>query len=254
MKNKTFTQLKSASIKIKDEMKIEELIFNGDKRYDVLLEFLEYHPLFEDKTSQGLRCFTKVKYNENENDLELLAIVDENDTINEVSLEFKNTNNCKDCSFIFVKKQKSNGGYMLKKQCLLCGMSDGKTYKFDLVGGSNNVSNLPIFNEPLQEIYYKKQHDSRQKQYEEERLEKRKEFFDVYKTYLKSDKWKRKRIKVLERDNYKCKACETNKATQVHHTSYEFVYDEPLFDLVSVCKPCHDKIESIKLENKGLSS
>jgi len=95
MKNKTFTQLKSASIKIKDEMKIEELIFNGDERYDVLLEFLEHHPLFEDKTSQGLRYFTKVKYNKNENDLELLAIVDENYRINEVSLEFKNTKNGK---------------------------------------------------------------------------------------------------------------------------------------------------------------
>lgn len=76
----------------------------------------------------------------------------------------------------------------------------------------------------------------------------KKKWFEGYSEYLKSDKWKAKRLKVLERDNYTCKACETNKATQAHHLSYEFVFDEPLFHLISVCAPCHDKIHKLKDE------
>lgn len=155
---------------------------------------------------------------------------------------------CKECNFEFVKKTKSNGGLMLQKQCQSCGQKDGISYKFAEAGGKYKVSLLPDFNQELEDKYYEMQMKKRM----EERIEKRQEFFNEYSVYLKSDKWQRKRKKVLERDNYICKACETNKATEVHHTSYEFIYDEPLFDLVSVCNPCHEKIEELKRINKGL--
>ena len=67
-----------------------------------------------------------------------------------------------------------------------------------------------------------------------------------YKQYLNSELWKFKRKKVLERDNYLCQACLTNKADEVHHLTYDNCYDEPLFELISVCKRCHQKIESKK--------
>jgi len=159
---------------------------------------------------------------------------------------------CENCNFIFVKRLKSNGGYTLQKQCFSCGLKDGKFYKFELVGGGKAVERLPDFNKELETQYYERKREKSIKEWESKRLEKRQEFFDEYQVYLQSEKWKTKRLKVLERDNYKCKACESNKATQVHHMSYEFVYDEPLFDLISVCKRCHDKIEHIKKTNKGL--
>lgn len=74
-----------------------------------------------------------------------------------------------------------------------------------------------------------------------------------YKTYsekLKSPLWQRKRLKVLERDEFTCKLCnDKNETLHVHHLSYENkkdpwdVKDE---NLITYCKVCHELVESIK--------
>lgn len=72
----------------------------------------------------------------------------------------------------------------------------------------------------------------------------RKKRRDYYRNeYLKSDAWQRKRYVVLKRDNWKCVYC-GSKATQVHHKRYakRNIGREPIDWLVSICKPCHDKI------------
>ena len=148
------------------------------------------------------------------------------------------------CNMQFVKRVKSNGGYLVNKQCFNCGKRDSKAYSFDLVGGKEGIKKLPDFDESLLDDYYSNQEKERKRKYQEDR----KEWFEGYSEYLKSDKWKIKRAKVLERDNNICKACETNKATQVHHLSYQFVFDEPLFDLIAICTLCHDKIHKLKDE------
>ena len=63
-----------------------------------------------------------------------------------------------------------------------------------------------------------------------------------YRSYLKSDAWKRKRYVVLKRDNWTCQECGA-KATQVHHKKYAKyqIGKEPIKWLVSLCKPCHRK-------------
>src|SRR5437867_9120223 len=43
--------------------------------------------------------------------------------------------------------------------------------------------------------------------------------YDRYANYLLSDRWKRKRQKVLKRDKHRCVHCGA-RATQVHHTQY----------------------------------
>lgn len=65
---------------------------------------------------------------------------------------------------------------------------------------------------------------------------------DEYGRYLLTDKWRSKRDRVLQRDGFKCQACFLRPATQVHHKTYEHIFDEPLFDLVSVCDTCHDAL------------
>lgn len=155
-------------------------------------------------------------------------------------------NICKDCDFIFVKKQKVNGDYLVRKQCFGCGCLDNKVYKFSDVGSRSDVMKLPEFNEKLNEEYYEKLRQIRIKEYNEKREQRKNEFFREYSEYLNSNKWRLKREKVLERDKYLCQACLTRKATQVHHISYEFIYNEPLFDLISVCTECHDKIHNLR--------
>lgn len=75
-----------------------------------------------------------------------------------------------------------------------------------------------------------------------------------YNAYLNSPAWKAKRQLVLKRDNYLCQCCLDAYATQVHHKSYQFVDlkgNEPAFDLVAICVPCHDKIEEMKKQQRN---
>jgi 5-methylcytosine-specific restriction endonuclease McrA len=62
---------------------------------------------------------------------------------------------------------------------------------------------------------------------------------NVYKDYLKSDKWKFIRRKVLTRANYTCEGCFDARATEVHHLHYKHVYNEFLWELVAICSDCH---------------
>lgn len=70
-------------------------------------------------------------------------------------------------------------------------------------------------------------------------------WWEAYNEYLDSPEWKNKRARVLARDNDKCterrKGC-TERATEVHHLTYDNVGNEPLEDLTSVCHNCHEQI------------
>jgi len=59
--------------------------------------------------------------------------------------------------------------------------------------------------------------------------------------YLNSAKWKSKRFDVLHRDNYTCQSC-GSIATEVHHLHYRNFGNEPLDELTSLCRECHQKI------------
>lgn len=63
-----------------------------------------------------------------------------------------------------------------------------------------------------------------------------------YELYLASPKWAEKRRQVLERDGYACQKCgKTKVILQVHHRTYERIFNEDLDDLVTWCKSCHKK-------------
>ena len=71
---------------------------------------------------------------------------------------------------------------------------------------------------------------------------------EKYQEDLKTDLWKRKREKILKRDNYKCQWCGSTKELQVHHKYYEKyhdgrvnAWDYPDRCLITLCKRCHEK-------------
>lgn len=135
-----------------------------------------------------------------------------------------------------------NGRLFYKKRCDNCLRFDGGQIKHSSI---ENIENVHFDNTPdnLHEhsfsIELRKTLVQKRNEYE----------YEIYREYYLSDLWKRKRIKVLKRDNHLCQACLTNKATEVHHLTYNNFMDEPLFELISLCHRCHDKIENKKFEN-----
>lgn len=73
-------------------------------------------------------------------------------------------------------------------------------------------------------------------------------WWSEYNAYLKSPEWQKKRLLVIKRDK-ECQSCLSAPATQVHHLTYKHVYKEPLFELVGVCKTCHDQITQMDRES-----
>lgn len=63
---------------------------------------------------------------------------------------------------------------------------------------------------------------------------------------LKSPKWQRKRLEIMQRDNFTCVACgDTETTLCVHHKNYIGVnpWDTPDKYLVTLCEVCHDDTE-----------
>lgn len=164
---------------------------------------------------------------------------------------------CSEPSYHPVKYPIANGGFQVRQQCKSCG-----NIKAQAIGGFSQEERLKL---PLADVAKRDQyqqalneawgmmHQARSNGKLAKINDLKDDWFKRYSIYLHSPEWRAKRELVLRRDNYKCQCCLTALATQVHHKSYEFVDlkgSEPCFDLVAVCKPCHDKIEGMKANNR----
>ena len=72
---------------------------------------------------------------------------------------------------------------------------------------------------------------------------------EMYHLYLRSPKWKAKRKSVMTRDHGKCCFCGA-RAVDVHHLTYARIFNESLFDLVAICRECHDLLHALDERNK----
>ena len=177
------------------------------------------------------------------------------------------------CDPAFVYRTYESGVVHLTTQCQKCGNTFGSPISKKTVDKSIAI---PSFNEVLYkkfcEEYYRPIYEASERQKKLNDIRKtlkiefyKKEFdidytdFDTfYKYYLTSDTWLRKRETILKRDNYNCRYCSINKATQVHHLSYDNLGNETELELISVCGSCHQLIHNIetdknfydKLQNK----
>lgn len=59
--------------------------------------------------------------------------------------------------------------------------------------------------------------------------------------YIKSPEWRAKANMVLRRAGFICEGCLVNRATQVHHMTYEHLGDEFAWELRAVCHGCHER-------------
>ena len=76
----------------------------------------------------------------------------------------------------------------------------------------------------------------------------------AYDAYLASETWRNKRAEALRRDEGVCQGCRTRPANQVHHLTYAHLGDELLFELISVCDDCHERIHAAPRTTEGLGA
>lgn len=73
---------------------------------------------------------------------------------------------------------------------------------------------------------------------------------EKYYRYLNTKTWKDKRMLVLRRDKFACQKCESKENLQIHHLTYDRVFNEKLNDLITLCylklksKICHRQPDS----------
>lgn len=63
----------------------------------------------------------------------------------------------------------------------------------------------------------------------------------LYADYLKSEQWAIRRARVMERAGHRCEGCRERNAIDVHHLTYDHVTQEFLFELVALCRQCHER-------------
>lgn len=67
-----------------------------------------------------------------------------------------------------------------------------------------------------------------------------------YRNYLNSFEWDQRRRKALYLANYRCELCGKAKPLQVHHLTYERIFNERASDLQAVCDQCHRRLHGVK--------
>lgn len=130
-----------------------------------------------------------------------------------------------------------NGGTGAFEQCLDCG---------ETIGGAIKQDTIPESEKPLPDLIPIASGEHNQYEIIDALETLRKHYMSEegkrkHDTYLKSDKWKRLRAKILERDRFLCQGCLTERATEVHHYSYDNLGDEFAWQLVSICRKCHER-------------
>lgn len=147
------------------------------------------------------------------------------------------TENCPhECTRVRYRKA-SNGALMYKPQCVRCGALVGNWIPHcDL---DKNFTYGPI-DDNLSKIYSDNALSLRRELLAIEKNERATE----YSEYLMTENWRAKRRAVFERCGQVCEGCRERKATEVHHITYEHIYDEFLFELVGLCNECHSRMHA----------
>lgn len=70
----------------------------------------------------------------------------------------------------------------------------------------------------------------------------------TYVEKLKDPRWQKKRLEILQRDEFECQSCGDKESTlHVHHYTYsENPWDTPDDDLLTLCEKCHAEVEQLK--------
>lgn len=132
----------------------------------------------------------------------------------------------------------NNSGYemetrQLRHQCLECGK---------LLAGALPYSKATQATPSVDLVALERWWDNEQagwRQRREQQDEMVRQRTERYHMYLQ---WAERCALVLDRANGICEGCRQRKATQVHHLTYQHAGEEFLWELVAVCRECHERV------------
>lgn len=131
------------------------------------------------------------------------------------------------------------------RQCVACAQPAGNSIPREQARREAAGRELPLFDEAARERAYELRDEARR----EREATRREKWWRLYEEYLASERWAALRQRVLDRCRGLCEGCRQREATIVHHLTYEHLYDELLYELVGLCRPCHDRAHHRDEEN-----
>lgn len=135
---------------------------------------------------------------------------------------------CRHANQALARRVFSNGIEHFGSQCLDCGKWDGGIKKSTL--NEAQMEAAVTFDPEVARRFSERQREA----FQQERQAKNEAFWQKYHDHLNSDDWRR--------------ACLERRATQAHHLTYRHLGWEPLFDLIAVCKQCHEYLHKKERE------
>lgn len=85
-------------------------------------------------------------------------------------------------------------------------------------------------------------------------FKKKKKRFRSKEEYYKSEEWESVRIFAIHRAGKRCQKCGASGILQVHHLTYDNLYNEKPQDLEVLCKKCHKKADREREEESCYDS
>ena len=145
------------------------------------------------------------------------------------------------CSVVYVNKPTSSGRNNIVGQCSVCGRHNGNKKTEDALRYYGDIRNVPLWNEELRKAGYKANAEHHRKESEQRRTE----WFKDYNAYLRTPEWREKSRMVRERSPT-CQGCRKQPSEEAHHMHYDNVGQEFLFELIALCRKCHDRFHERK--------
>jgi hypothetical protein len=162
---------------------------------------------------------------------------------NKIAREAGSSRFCEHLKQELRKKVDKTGKPRLHNQCLDCGAPVGNRVSAKTVS-IDRIETMPLFDEELRSSCWRAYNERYAARRQEELDRLKKLWKEAYAEYLQTPDWNAKSKLVLIRAQGICEGCHSRPATEAHHTTYDHVGDEFLFELVALCRLCHDRFHA----------
>lgn len=143
----------------------------------------------------------------------------------------------------------ANGSIQVRSCCTVCGTRVGNAQKQEDAAW---VASLPIQDASEEATYANRRADEKYEiamRHAARQRAERGEFTKFYQEYLASEGWAAIRQKVIRRCGNLCEGCGDQPVEHVHHMTYAHLGHEFLFELLGLCRDCHDRVHDKPLRS-----